>query len=75
MVIYAKWPLFSNEAKWPLFSSGPFSQMRKHVTIYAKRDHMPYFVQNELYTVPDSPVDANFNEVFCTGIKFTGAKL
>ena len=36
---------------------------------------MPYFVQNELYTVPDSPVDANFNEVFCTGIKFTGAKL
>ena len=39
-----------------------------YVTIYAKRDHMPYFVKNELYTVPDSPVDADFNEVFCTGI-------
>ena len=38
---------------------------------------MPYFVKNELYTVPDSPVDADFNEVFCTGtcIKCTIAKL
>ena len=40
-----------------------------------KRDHMSYFVNNELYTVPDSPVDADFNEVFCTGIKCTVAKL
>ena len=25
---------------------------------------MPYFVKNELYTVPDSPVDADFNGVY-----------
>ena len=36
---------------------------------------MPYFVKNELYTVPDSPVDADFNEVFCTGVKCTVTKL
>ena len=38
---------------------------------------MPYFVKNELhvYTVPDSPVDADFNGVFCTGRKCTVAKL
>ena len=39
-----------------------------YVTIYAKRDHVPYFVKNELYTVPDSPVDADFIGVFCTDI-------
>ena len=31
---------------------------------------MPYFVKNELNTVPDSPVDADFNG---TGIKCTVA--
>ena len=36
---------------------------------------MPYFVKNELYTVPDSPVDADLNEVFCTGIKCIVAML
>ena len=24
---------------------------------------MPYFVKNELYTIPDSPVDADFNGI------------
>ena len=36
---------------------------------------MPYFVKNELYTVPDSPVDVDFNGVFCTHIKCTVANL
>ena len=36
---------------------------------------MPYFVISELCTVPDSPVDANFNGTFHTGIKCTAAKL
>ena len=32
---------------------------------------MPYFVKNELYTIPDSPVNADFNGTFCTGVKCT----
>ena len=36
---------------------------------------MPYFVKNELYTVPDSPFDADFNGTNHTGIKSTIVEL
>ena len=46
-----------------------------YVTFCAKRDYMSYFVKNELYTIPDSPVNADFNVTFCTGVKCVVAKL
>ena len=36
----------------------------------------PILSKNELYTIPDSQVDADFNGTFCTGVKWrTVAKL